>query len=118
MMIYSLKPNKSYSKKLLGFAYKKPLYAVIIFVVTLIAMSFIVQGFSGFAFPLMGSSVMSLPGNLVPNGTNVSVYVSAAFGWPFYFAIVVAGLCIVARVYHRKVETANTELPLPPPPKQ
>jgi len=32
MLIYAVKPNKSYSKKILGFGYKKPLTAVIIFI--------------------------------------------------------------------------------------
>ena len=31
MLIYSLNPTKSYSKHLLGFSYKKPLYVLIIF---------------------------------------------------------------------------------------
>ena len=39
MLIYSMKPDKSYSMKLLGFGYKKPLYAVIIFIAGLLAMS-------------------------------------------------------------------------------
>ena len=114
MLIYSVRPDKSYSQKLLGFGYKKPLYALIIFVVGLVAMSFIVQRVSGFAFPLTGSSAMSLPEGMMANGANVSVDVSAAFGWPFYFAIVVAGLCVAARVYHRKVVAVDTALPPPP----
>ena len=115
MLIYSVRPNKSYSKKLLGFGYKKPLYAVIMFVIALVSMSFVVQNFSGFAVPLTGSSAVSLPQSMVPDGTSISVNVSAAFVWPFYFAIVVAGLCVAARVYHRKVVAVDTALPPPPP---
>jgi hypothetical protein len=110
MLIYSLKPNKSYSNKLLGFGYKKPLYAVIIFVIGVFAMSYLVQKFSGFTFPMMGSGSLSLPQGIAPDGVNINVAVSAGFGWPFYFAIVVSGLCVAARLYHRKV-VVDTILP-------
>jgi hypothetical protein len=114
MLIYSLKPNKPYSAKLLGFGYKKPLYAVVIFFTALVALSFILPSYVGFAFPLTGSGTLSLPETLMPNGANGSVNVSAAFGWPFYFAIAVAGLCIAARVYHPKVAAQGLlEKPLP-----
>jgi hypothetical protein len=117
MLIYSLRPNKSYSMKLLGFGYKKPLYALIIFVITLVAMSFIVQKISGFTFPLIGSGATSLPRNMLPDGANVSFNVSAAFGWPFYFAIVVAGMCVAARFYHRKVVAIDATVPPQPAPQ-
>jgi hypothetical protein len=118
MLIYSVRPNRSYSKKLLGFGYKKPLYAVILFIVALLSMSFMVQRFSGFAIPLAGSGAMSLPRGMAPDGVNISVAVSAGFGWPFYFAIVVAGLCVAARIYHRKLVASDAVLPPPPPPPQ
>ncbi len=114
MLIYSLRPNKSYSMKLLGFGYKKPLYALIIFVITLVAMSFIVQKISGFAFPVIGSVATTIPQSMLPDGANVSINVSAAFGWPFYFAIVVAGMCVAARFYHRKVVAIDATVPPPP----
>ncbi len=113
MLIYSVKPDKSYSKKLLGFAYKKPLYAVILFVIGLFSLTFLADRFSGISVPLMGSSAMSLPQGMMPEGANISVGVTAGFVWPFYFAIVVAGLCVAARVYHRKISVST---PLPPPP--
>jgi hypothetical protein len=116
MVIYGLKPNKHYSKKLLGFGYKKPLYAVILFVAALMAMFFLVPHFSGFTIPLTGSSILSFPQGMAPDGVSISVNVSAGFGWPFYFAIVVAGLCVAARVYHKKLAEMDTALPPPPPP--
>jgi hypothetical protein len=67
------------------------------------ALSYLIQRFSGFAFPLMGSDSLSLSQGMAPNGVNINVAVSAGFGWPFYFAIVVAGLCVAARLYHRKI---------------
>jgi len=114
MLIYSVKPDKGYSKELLGFAYKKPLYAVILFVIGLLSLDFLAGRFSGFNIPLMGSGTMALPKSMMPEGSNVSVGVSAGFGWPFYFAIVVAGLCVAARFYHRRI-SADTSLPPPPP---
>ena len=44
MLIYSLNPTKSYSKHLLGFSYKKPLYVLIFFAVGLVAIV-IIAGF-------------------------------------------------------------------------
>ncbi len=111
MLIYSIKPNQTYSNKLLGFSYKKPLYAVILFVISMFALSYLVQRFSGFAFPLLGSSSLSLPQGMAPDGVSIKVAVSAGFGWPFYFAIVVAGLCVAARLYHRKVKANTTLIP-------
>ena len=99
---------------MLGFGYKKPLYAVILFIISMFAMSYLVQRFSGFAFPLLGSSSLSLPQGMAPDGVNISVAVSAGFGWPFYFAIVVAGLCVAARLYHPKVKVDTALPPLPP----
>ena len=113
MIIYGLKPNKPYSMKLLGWGYKKPLFAVILFSAGLLVMFFLVPHFSGFTIPLTGSSILSLPQGMGPDGTNISVNVSAGFGWPFYIAIVVAGLCVVTRVYHRKIAVTNTTI-LPP----
>jgi hypothetical protein len=114
MLIYSVKPNKPYSMKLLGFGYKKPLYAVITFVIGLFVMSMVIQKFSGLSIPLLGSGAISLPNNMIPAGAKISVDVSAAFGWPFYFAIVVAGLCIAARFYHQRVVANTISIPNTP----
>jgi hypothetical protein len=118
MIIYSIKPNKSYSKQLLGFGYKKPLYAVIAFVVEIVLLVTLANTLSGFNVPLSGAATMQLPQNIVPGnaGVNVGVDVLAAFGWPFYFAIVVAGLCVAARIYHRKIVADAVLPPLPPQP--
>ncbi|MCW4000730.1 MAG: hypothetical protein NWE93_10860 [Candidatus Bathyarchaeota archaeon] len=103
LLIYSVIPTKSYAKTLLSFGYKKPLYALILFVVSLLIMYFSVTLLSGFNFPLMGAGEVGLPAGLAPGGVNIRVEVSSAFLFPFYLAIVVAALCIIARVYHRKV---------------
>jgi len=103
LFIYSVKPNKSYSKKLLGFVWNKPVYALAIFVIELIALVLLVKNFAGFDFPLYGSATIQLPQSMLQNSTG-SVAVVAVFEWPSYFATVVAGLCVAAKLYHRKVE--------------
>jgi hypothetical protein len=103
MVIYSVKPDKAYSKKLLGFGWNKPVFAVAIFVIELIALVLLVKNFAGFDFPLYGSATVQLPQAMLQNASG-SVAVMAVFEWPFYFAIVVAGLCVAARLYHKKVE--------------
>ena len=102
MLIYSVKPHKSYSSKLLGFGWNKPVFAVILFVVELIALVVLVKNIAGFDFPLYGSANIQLPQSML-EGASGSVGVNAAFEWPFYFAIAVAGLSVAARLYHRKI---------------
>ncbi len=74
-------------------------------------MSIAIQRLSGLTVPLLGSGAISLPNNMIATGANISVDVSAAFGWSFYFAIVVAGLCIAARFYHKKVMADIKSIP-------
>jgi hypothetical protein len=109
MLIYSLLPNKSYSKDLLDFGYKKPLFTVIFFIIGLVAVTLILQAALGIGVPLMGST--STPFD-IPFVTDVSitVFMTAGFLWPFWLAIVAAGFCIAARLYHRKVAV----VPKPP----
>ena len=106
MLIYSVIPAKPYSKHLLGFAYKKPLFILIFFVVGLIAISLIVQAVVGVGIPLMGSTTATLT-QAASFGVNASVLLSAGFQWPFWLAVIAAGLCIAARVYHKKVAIAQ-----------
>jgi hypothetical protein len=113
MLIYSVLPTKPYSKHLLGFAYKKPLFIVVIFVASLLAISLIVQSFAGVGIPLSGSRNVPLPENLV-GGESVNILFSTGFLLPFWLAIVAAGLCIAARIYHRKFAIAPAAKPEPP----
>jgi hypothetical protein len=105
MLIYSILPRKSYSMHLLGFGYKKPLYAVLFFVIGLVATTMICQAVLDFNIPLMGSTTNTLP---IPftSGITLSVLLSAGFQWSFWLAVVAAGLCIAARLYHKKVAPA------------
>jgi hypothetical protein len=102
MLIYSIIPRKSYSKHLLGFGYKKPLYTVLFFVIGLVATTVICQAVLSLNIPLMGSTTSTLPIPFV-SGITLTVLLSAGFQWSFWLAIVAAGLCIAARLYHGKV---------------
>jgi len=108
MLVYSFLPNKSYSKAILGFGYKKPFYAIVIFIIELLILYFSATLLTGMSLPLMGSAALTLPTAFAPGGISISVAVSAAFGWTFYFAVVVVALCIAARFYHKKVSVAAT----------
>jgi len=103
MIIYSLIPTKSYSLQLLGFGYKKPLYAIILFGASLIILYFSANLIGGMNVPINGSGAMSLPQGIGDLGVDMSVKVNGSLNWPFYFGIVVAVLCVAARLYHRKV---------------
>ena len=102
MLIYSVLPSKSYSLKLLNFSYRKPIYSVVFFVISLFSLMLIIQSLLGFKIPIMGSATIQLPQSLT-SGTIVSTKVTADFLWPFWLAIIAAGLCIAARIYHRKI---------------
>ena len=66
-------------------------------------------------FPLMGSAILTLPSTLTSGSVNISFSVLGEFGWPFYFAFVVAGLCVAARLYHRKIPLPLQPAPPSPP---
>ena len=102
MLIYSIIPRKSYSKHLLGFGYKKPLYTVLFFVIGLVVTTMICQAVLSLNIPLMGSTTSTLPIPFV-SGITLTVLLSAGFQWSFWLAIVAAGLCLAARLYHGKV---------------
>jgi len=101
LVVYSLLPTKPYSKHLLGYAYKKPLYAVIFFIISLIAISLIAQTILNVNIPLNGTSTVALPMGALGVGITVSFLSSAGFQWTFWLAITAAALCIAARLYHR-----------------
>jgi hypothetical protein len=103
MLVYSVLPAKPYSKHLLGFAYKKPLFTIILFVIPLLAFPLILQMILNVSLPLNGTATVELPMNFFGGEMTASAVVSAGFLWPFWLAIVAAVLCIAARVYHRKV---------------
>ncbi len=121
MLIYSLVPTKPYAKHLLGFSYKKPLYTLVTFVIILVAIV-VGLGYIGLKFPLNGSTTLTLPQNWTM-GATVSALVSGYFELPFWFAVVAAAMCLVARIYHPRlnkppmqpVTAAAPAAPAPPP---
>ena len=104
MLIYAFIPAKPYSKDLLSFAYRKPLYIIIVYVAALIVTLFVMQTALGVSVPFWGSSTVVLPQSLTM-GANISVLVSSVFQWPFWLAIVAAGLFVAARIYHSRVSS-------------
>lgn len=115
MLIYSVVPTKPYAKHLVGFAYSKPLAALVFFVVLIFGLTTIMQSLVHLNVPLAGSAVVTLPTGLVQGvDLSVSLVVTTAFQWPFWLAVIASGVCIVARLYHRKF--AKYFPPPPPPP--
>jgi hypothetical protein len=106
IMIYSTKPTRSYSKRLLGFGYRKPLYSLLFFVIGLIVITVLIKSMFSLDVPLIGSSKTTLPQSMT-QGTTGSVFMSAAFMWPFWLAALSAGFCIAARFYHGKIAVAE-----------
>ncbi len=103
MLVYSCFPTKSYSLQLLSFSYRKPLYAVVIFVLSLLIIIAIV-GLTGLNISVVGSSTLTLPSQLTFGiGISISALASASFLLPFWLAIGTSVLCIVARLYHRRI---------------
>jgi hypothetical protein len=120
MLIYAVIPTKSYSKDLLSFAYRKPLYSVVLCIISLLIATLAVQAALGINIPLTGTATVILPSSLTM-GINISVLIYTAFQWPFWLVVAAAGLCIAARIYHVKLSstpkqasTATTITPATP----
>jgi len=103
MLIYSINPLRSNSNKLLSFAYRKPLYSVVLFLAGLILTITVVGSLFSVSVPLIGSQTSTLPADLT-KGITLRVLMNAGFQYPFLLAIVASGLCIGARIYHKKLE--------------
>src|SRR3990170_802896 len=114
MLIYSVLPTKPYSKHLLGFAYRKPLYLLVFFVIPILAISMLIQSLAGLSIPLSGSTTVTPPEWLI-DGNTVSITISTGFFWPFWLAAVAAGLCLAARIYHKRLTATKEPSPQPPP---
>jgi hypothetical protein len=101
MLFYSIKPTKSYSKQLLGFSYKKPLFSLIVFVSGLLILTSIASLF-GIKVPIFGSATVIVPSNFLMSGS-VETSISGSFQLPFWLGILVAVLSIAARLYHGRI---------------
>lgn len=98
MLAYSFYPTKAYSKHLVGFAYRKPLYILIGFVAGLI-ISVLIVGSFGLPIPLFGSKTLTLPSNFTLQST-ITTSVVTGFQLPFYLAIAATAFCLAARINH------------------
>ena len=115
MLIYSIMPTKSYSKHLLDFAYKKPLFILLFFVIVLFALTQIIQAMFSLNVPMIGSTTVTLPESMT-YGVTIAVLISAEFQWPFWLAAIAAGLCIAARLYHKRAATIQVSATATAPP--
>jgi hypothetical protein len=103
MFIYSIIPTKAFSRHLLNFSYKKPLFSIVFFEVGLITVILVIQALLNISVPLVGSATVTLPDSLT-QGLRVSLFLSAEFQWPFGVGVIAASLCIAARLYHKRIE--------------
>jgi hypothetical protein len=106
MLIYSFVPTRNYSKHLLSFAYKKPLFTLLAFVVSLFVVTYAANALLQFNIPLNGSTKATLPTS-VTKGASINVPIAAEFTWVFWLAIIGAILCIAARIYHRQIVSTS-----------
>jgi hypothetical protein len=110
MIVYSINPGKEYSKQLLCWSYKKPLFTLIAFIAGIVALSLGVSYIAGqyanldFTLPIMGSTIVQVPSEMLGqlSGVQIGMTVSTSFHWTFYLAIAATALCIVTRYYHGK----------------
>lgn len=106
MLIYSVKPLGVHSSRLLGFAYRKPLYSVVFFLAGLVVTIAVVGSLFSISVPLVGSQTSTLPAEFT-EGITLRVLMNAGFEWPFLLAITASGLCIGAKIYHKKIEEST-----------
>ena len=113
LIIYSIMPMKPYSKRLLGFAYKKPLGTLIAFIVLMLLLTNAGTMFgtmprssslsgADLNVPWVGAKTLHLPSSMA-QGTILGIAISAEIEWTFWLAVIVAGLCVAARLYHKKL---------------
>jgi hypothetical protein len=104
MLIYSFLPTKTYSKDLLAFSWKKPLYALLSFIIGLVVIVVLAAAVFNVNFPLMGSANVNLAfPSFIPINASISTLVTGAFLLPFWLAIVAAALCVAARLNHGRL---------------
>lgn len=116
ILIYSINPQKSYANKLLSFSYRKPLYALLIFVIGLIVTIILTKSVTGLDVPLMGSTNSAVDGSIIQSllgDISISnVLFTAGFQWPFLIVFVSALLCIMTRYYDSRIlPTSTTTMP-------
>jgi hypothetical protein len=123
-IIYSIKPTKTYSKHLLSYGWKRPLYTIIGFIVTIVVILYVVpsiinsMGHTSMVpvplVPLIGSSLIQLPSGMFGNSNSIQIGITVitTFEYTFYLAVAATVLGIVARIYHRRI---FSNVVIPPP---
>ena len=118
MIVYSINPGKEYSKQLLCWSYKKPLFTLIAFLAGIAALSLGASYVAGqyanldFTLPIMGSTIVQVPSEMLGqlSGVQIGMTISTGFQWTFYLAIAATALCIVTRYYHGKPLMSTAQL--------
>jgi len=119
LIVYSIMPTEPYSKRLLGFAYKKPLGTLIAFIVLMLLLTNAGTMFGTMSrssslsgadlnVPWVGAKTLHLPSSMA-QGTILGIAISAEIEWTFWLAVTVAALCIAARLYHKKLDTPTPD---------
>jgi hypothetical protein len=123
-IVYSIKPKKSYSKHLLSYGWKRPLYTIIGFIVTILVILYVVPSIINTMAhssmipvpiaPLMGSSVIDLPSGIFGNSNSIQIGITVitTFEYTFYLGLAATVLGIMARIYHRRT---FSNVIIPPP---
>jgi len=114
-IVYSFKPTKSYSKYLLSYGWKRPVYTIIGFIAMMMVVLYVVPDIINLIghtsavpvplVPLMGSSLIRLPSGIFGNSNSIQIGITVVttFGYTFYLGVAAAVLGIVARMYHRRI---------------
>jgi hypothetical protein len=106
LLVYSFKTEKPYAKTLLDFSYKKPLYILVAYLTGLLFVVFSLQYTFGMNLPLLGAGTLTLPTVYTANAT-ITADIASSFQWPFLFSITTVTLCIAAKFYHPKTQSAT-----------
>lgn len=111
ILVSSINPKKSYANKLLTFSYRKPIYALLIFVIGLFITIVLTKSVTGLDVPMIGSANSAVDGSIIQSllgDISISnVLFTAGFQWPFYLVIVSAILCIIANYYDKRILSAT-----------
>lgn len=100
MLIYSFAPNRSFSEKLLKFAYLKPLATLIFFLAALAILFLLLPSIIlNRVFPIIGSYTFSINhGNIL-----IEIPFTASFTKTFWLLVAATLLYLLAPIYHKKI---------------
>jgi len=117
LVVYTIEQEKGYSKHLLSFGWRRPLYVVVGFVAVLVLSLHVIPlvvntiaravEVSTPMVPLMGSSIIRLPSNVLNIPAQVSITVTTTFTHSFFLGVATVALAITTRACHRRMSSAN-----------